>query len=177
MPGRDVDGAKALLKAAGVTTPVTVKMTVGNDTSAQQLGQVIQAMTAEAGFDVRLQTTEFATLLSQGQAGDFQIEMVAWSGRVDPDGDIHQFVTCHGGLDDMKYCNPEVDALLDGARAVTDPAERKAKYAAAMKIIWDDKPISYLDFEPHIFGATAALHGFVPHPDGMIRLQNVTLDK
>jgi len=177
LPGRDVDKAKALLKAAGVTTPVTVKMTVPNDPVTQQLGQVIQAMTAEAGFDLQLVATEFATLLSQNGSGNFQTTMVAWSGRVDPDGNIHQFVTCHGGLNDMKYCNPEVDALLDGARGITDPAERKAKYAAAMKIVETDKPITYLDFEPHIFGAGKALHGFVPHPDGMIRLQNVTLDR
>jgi len=177
LPGRDVDKAKALLKAAGVTTPVTVKMTVPNDPVTQQLGQVIQAMTAEAGFDLQLVATEFATLLSQNGSGNFQTTMVAWSGRVDPDGNIHQFVTCHGGLNDMKYCNPEVDALLNGARGVTDPAERKAKYAAAMKIVETDKPITYLDFEPHIFGAAKALHGFVPHPDGMIRLQNVTLDR
>ncbi len=177
VPARDVDKAKALLKAAGVSLPVTVKMTVGNDTNAQQLGQVIQAMTAEAGFDLQLQTAEFATLLSQSQAGNFQITMVAWSGRVDPDGNIHQFVTCKAGLNDMKYCNPELDALLNGARSVTDPAERKAKYVAAMKIIEDDKPITYLDFEPRLFGAAKTLHGFVPHPDGMIRLQNVTLDK
>ncbi len=177
VPGRDVDHAKALLKAAGVTPPVTVKMTVSNDTTSQQLGQVIQAMTAEAGFDVQLQTAEFATLLAQGQAGNFQITMVAWSGRVDPDGNLHQFVTCKGGLNDMKYCNPQVDALLNGARAVTDPAERRAKYAAALAIIQDEKPITYLDFEPRLFGAPKALHGFVPHPDGMIRLQNVTLDK
>ena len=60
---------------------------------------------------------------------------------------------------------------------MTDPAERKAKYADAMKILRDDKPITYLYFDPRLFGATKALKGFVPHPDGMIRLQNVTLDK
>ncbi len=177
LPGRDVDKAKALLKAAGVTAPVTVKMTVPNDPVTQQLGQVIQAMTAEAGFDLQLVATEFATLLSQNGSGNFQTTMVAWSGRVDPDGNIHQFVTCKGGLNDMKYCNPEVDALLDGARGITDPAERKAKYAAAMKLVEADKPITYLDFEPRIFGAARTLHGFVPHPDGMIRLENVTLDR
>jgi peptide/nickel transport system substrate-binding protein len=177
VPGRDVDKAKALLKAAGATAPVKVALTVANDPVTQQVGQVIQAMTAEAGFDVQLKATEFATLLSEAQAGNFEANMTAWSGRVDPDGNIHQFLTCKAGLNDMKYCNPEVDALLNGARTVTDPAERKAKYAAAMKIINTDKPILYLYFEPHIFGAAKALHGFVPHPDGMIRLQNVTLDR
>ena len=177
VPGRDVEKAKALLKAAGVTAPVPVKLTVDNSTTSQQVAQVLQAMVAEAGFDLQLQTTEFATLLAQTQAGDFQVTFTGWSGRVDPDGDIHQFVTCKAGLNDMKYCNPQVDALLNGARSVTDPAERKAKYADAMKILRDDKPITYLYFDPRLFGATKALKGFVPHPDGMIRLQNVTLDK
>ena len=177
VPPRDVGKAKALLKAAGATGPVAVKMSIGNDTNSQQIGQVLQAMVGEAGFELQLQTTEFATMLSQNQAGDFQTTMVGWSGRVDPDGNVHQFLTCHGGLNDMKYCNPQVDELLNGARVVTDPAARKEKYAAAMKIVEDDKPITYLYFDPRLFGASKALHGFVPHPDGMIRLQNVTLDK
>ena len=177
VPGRDVEKAKALLKAAGVTAPVPVTLTVDNSTTSQQVAQVLQAMVAEAGFDLQLQTTEFATLLAQTQAGNFQVTFTGWSGRVDPDGDIHQFVTCKAGLNDMKYCNPQVDELLNGARTVTDPVARKAKYAAAMKIVADDKPITYLYLDPRLFGATKALHGFVPHPDGMIRLQNVTLDK
>jgi peptide/nickel transport system substrate-binding protein len=175
VPGRDIARSKALLGAAGVATPVRVELHVPNDPVSQQLGQVIQAMTAEAGFDVQLLTMEAASMVQRDQQGDFETTLHIWSGRVDPDGDIHQFVTCHGSFNEMKYCNPEVDALLNGARVVLDPAERKAKYAAAMRILDRDKPILYLYFEPHIFGAVKALHGFVLHPDGMIRLDNVTL--
>ena len=88
--------------------------------------QVVQAMVAEAGFDVTLRATEFATLLSEQTAGNFQLSRSDWSGRPDPDGNLHQFVTCEGGINDPKYCNPEVDRLLNEARAVTDPAARKA---------------------------------------------------
>jgi len=175
VPERDIAKSKALLAAAGVTAPVRVELHMPNDPVTQQLGQVIQAMTAEAGFDVHLLALEAASMVQRDQQGDFETTLHIWSGRVDPDGDIHQFVTCRGSFNEMKYCNPEVDGLLNGARVILDPAERKAKYAAAMRIIDRDKPILYLFFEPHIFGAVQALHGFVLHPDGMIRLDHVTL--
>ena len=53
VPPRDVDKAKALLKAAGQPNPA-VELDIANSTLNQQVGQIIQAMAAEAGFDVRL---------------------------------------------------------------------------------------------------------------------------
>ena len=61
-------------------------------------------------------------MLNEGTKGDFQANQYGWSGRPDPDGNIHAFVTCKGGLNDWKYCNPEVDKLLDEARTLADPA-------------------------------------------------------
>lgn len=68
VPPRDVDKAKALLKAAGVTAPLTVNLLVPNNPTSQQVGQVLQAMVAEAGFNLNLQMTEFATLLGASRA-------------------------------------------------------------------------------------------------------------
>ena len=95
----------------------------GNNTTTQQIDEIIQAMAAEAGFDVTLRPTEFAALQKEAQAGNFDVDQIGWSGRVDPDGNIHQFVTCKGGLNDGKYCNEAVDKLLNEARVTTDEAE------------------------------------------------------
>ncbi len=60
VPKRDVAKAKALLKEAGIEKPsITLMVYANND--APQVGQVIQAMTREAGFDVKLQATDFTT--------------------------------------------------------------------------------------------------------------------
>jgi peptide/nickel transport system substrate-binding protein len=40
-------------------------------------------------------------------------------------------------------------------------------------MIVDDRPIIYLYHPPLIMGMTAKLNGYVFHPDGLIRLQNV----
>ena len=108
---------------------VAVEIQHANNPVVTQMMQVVQAMVAEAGFDVTLRATEFATLLSEQTAGNFQLSRSDWSGRPDPDGNLHQFVTCEGGINDPKYCNPEVDRLLNEARAVTDPAALRAERA------------------------------------------------
>src|SRR5262249_19013051 len=58
-PARDVAKAKALLAEAGLTLPVPLVMTITNETDIQQVGEVIQAMAREAGFDVKIKAMEF----------------------------------------------------------------------------------------------------------------------
>jgi len=169
---RNIEKAKALMKEAGVDH-LQVEMGLDNSPIVTQVMQMIQAMVAEAGFDVSLKTMEFATLLDQETAGNYQIARTDWSGRVDPDGDIHLFVSCKGGLNDMKYCNPEVDRLLNEARLTTDNAARKQKYDAANAILSQDLPIIYIGHESWIWAYKKSVTGFVPSPDGMIRLVGV----
>jgi peptide/nickel transport system substrate-binding protein len=112
-------------------------------------------------------------LLNEQTAGNYQFSRSDWSGRVDPDGNIHQFITCKGGINDTKYCNPQVDTLLNEARASTDDAVRKQKYDAAAVILNDDLPIVYLGHQAWIWALRKNVTGFVPAPDGMIRLAGV----
>ncbi|UXN58860.1 ABC transporter substrate-binding protein [Phyllobacterium zundukense] len=172
VPARDVEKAKALMKEAG-HEKLDIELQVPNNPVAMQMMQIIQSMVAEAGFNVTLKATEFATLLSEQTAGNYQLSRSDWSGRVDPDGNLHQFVTCKGGINDVKYCNPEVDTLLNDARKSTDNAVRKQKYDAAAKILNDDMPVIYLGHQSYIWAFKKGVTGFVPYPDGMIRLQGV----
>ncbi len=82
-------------------------------------------------------------------------------------------MTCQGNLNDSKYCNQEVDKLLNDAREAGDQSQRIALYNAALKILRKDLPVIYLYAEPRIFAMTKKLEGFAVHPDGMIRLENL----
>lgn len=174
VPARDVAAARALLAEAGIDR-LAVEVQVANNPVQQNLMQVIQAMVAEAGFDVTLQAKEFATLLADQTAGAYQMSQVGWSGRVDPDGNIHQFVTCAGGINDSKFCDPAVDAPLNEARVTPDAAARKQKYDAAHDILSVQTPIVYLYHQPWIWALDRKVEGFVAYPDGMIRLEGVTV--
>lgn len=175
VPARDVEKAKALLAAAGVKTPLNVTLLVTNNPTSQQVGQVIQAMVSEAGFNVNLQMSEFATLLDRQQRGDFQLSLSGWSGRPDPDGSIFAFINSKGTLNDGRYGNPQVDSWLTEARQTNDIAARQALYNKVVQQLQSDMPIAYLYFEPRIFGMTKKLQGFKACPDGLVRLAGVTM--
>lgn len=173
-PERDVERAKALLAEAGVTTPLAIELQVPNRPENQQIAQMIQAMAAEAGINVTLVTKEYATLVSDGAEGAFQSHAKGWSGRIDPDGNLHQFVTTGAGFNDGHYSNPEVDRLLNEARTISDPAQRKERYDQAQAILQQDLPVTYLYYQAWLYGVDQGVEGFKPYPDGMIRLQNVS---
>ena len=77
-----------LLAAAGVPHPAFT-LTSGNNTTDLQVAQTLQAMAGEAGFDMKIQATEAATMVQNNTAGHYlQAGLAIWSGRPDPDGNI-----------------------------------------------------------------------------------------
>ncbi|MEO1222817.1 MAG: ABC transporter substrate-binding protein [Pseudomonadota bacterium] len=175
IPERDVERARELLAEAGYPDGIELEVQVPNTTVPLQLMQVVQSMAAEAGIDISLTSKEFATLLADQSAGDYQASQIGWSGRVDPDGNIHQFVTSGGGINDSHFADPEIDRLLDEARASTDSDVRAESYDAARAILNEELPIVYLYHQTWIWGLDDSIQGFTPYPDGMIRLEGVTM--
>ena len=174
VPARDVERARELLAEAGVETPVRIEMQTGNSPVAMQQGQVVQAMAADAGFEITLRATEFATLLSENVQGNFDMSAQGWSGRIDPDANISAFVGSDGANNDQHYRNEEVDALLAAARAEPDPAARKALYDQTRAILKDDLPIIYLYHIKYFYTLRNGIEGFEPYADGIIRLRGVS---
>ncbi len=115
---RDVAKARALLKEAGVSTPLTVPLIVYNTPQNVQAGEVIQSMAAEAGFTVQVNAMEFGTAIASVQRGDFAVALGGWSGLLDTDSNAWSFLHTSGALNMARYSNATVDALLDRARAV-----------------------------------------------------------
>jgi len=174
IPARDVATAKALLAAASAPNPV-ITMTATNNPVVLQTAQVIQAMAKESGFDIRIQAAEFASALQLAAKGDFEAFLLGWTGRIDPDGNIYNLVTCNSPFNDGHYCNPEVDRELDAARMVDARAERLAHYRIVAEHILKDLPIVYLYHGKWLYAASARLSGFVPYPDGLIRPQGLQM--
>jgi peptide/nickel transport system substrate-binding protein len=172
VPPRDVARARALLREAGHQR-VRVRLAVPNTTDYMQASEVIQAMAAEAGFDVEIQVTETATLLRQWTAGDFEALIIQWSGRIDLDANIYAFKACGVPLNGGHYCNREVDAALNEARRSVDPAARAAAYDRAARLYLADRPYIYLWHPLVLHGTGATIEGLRPVPDGLIRVQGL----
>jgi peptide/nickel transport system substrate-binding protein len=171
---RDVARARQLLREAGQPN-LSFTLILPPERDRQEAAQAIQAMLAEAGITVTLQTQENVTMLQNGRKGDFEAYFTFWSGRPDPDGNVFSFTTCNGAQNDGKYCNADVDALLTKARQVGDPAERKRLYDQATEIILRDVPRLYLWHQRVFTGYSTRVQGFTPHPDGIIRFKGLKL--
>jgi peptide/nickel transport system substrate-binding protein len=174
VPKRDVAKAKALLAQAGTPNPVVNLMTP-TTSDAQKIAQVVQAMVKEAGFDVKIQSTEFATSLNMADKGEFDAYVLAWSGRADPDGNIYSFDACKQPLNYAGYCKQEIDDLLTKSRTASDLAERKKAYDQIANVVLKDRPIVYLFHRHWLWAYNNKLTGFKPMPDGLVRVQGLKL--
>jgi peptide/nickel transport system substrate-binding protein len=175
VPGRDVAKAKKLLADAGVATPVVVDFMVPNNPESRQAAEVLQAMAAEAGFDLKIRVTEFATSLKEAEEGRFQAYFIGWSGRVDPDGNLYVFMKCKAPQNNGNYCDKDVDQWLDDARKVSKLEERKAIYEKITEKELNEGSIIYLYHRLVIIAHTAKLDGYTQLPDGLVRVVGVKL--
>ncbi len=174
-PKRDVAKAKALLKEAGVNAPLALDFMVPNNPESRAVAEMIQAMTGEVGFDVKLRVTEFATSLNEAGKGNFQLYFLAWSGRTDPDGNIYSFASCKGPLNYGRYCDPAADELLNKARTANGQAERKAIYEKFADKWLTEGSVLYLYHRTLLFAHSDKLEGYKTMPDGLIRTTGLKL--
>ncbi len=174
IPKRNVERAKQLLKEAGVSNPSFTLMTP-TASDSQRIAQVVQAMAKDAGFDVKIQSTEFATSLNLADKGQFEAYVLAWSGRADPDGNLHTFIHCKGPLNTSGYCVPEVDDAIEKARTTLDPAQRAKLYDTVAIHVTKDRPIVYLYHRNWLWAHSAKLTGLRTVPDGMVRVQGLQM--
>ena len=172
IPKRDVARAKALLQEAGMPNP-TVNLMTPTTSDAQKIAQVVQAMVKEAGFDLKILSTEFATSLDLADKGQYDAYVLAWSGRADPDGNIYSFDACKQPLNYAGYCKPEVDEILNRARSARDPAERRKAYEQLAAIALKDRPIIYLYHRHWLWAYTNKVSGLRTIPDGLVRVQGL----
>ena len=174
IPKRDVAKARALLKEAGMPNP-SFTLVTPTTSDAQRLALVIQAMTRDAGFDVKIQAAEFATSLNMADKGDFEAYVLAWSGRPDPDGNLFSFHGCKQPLNYSGYCDPETEKLLAESRSLRDPAARKKVFEQIAARVLKERPIIYLYHRNWLWAYNAKLSGVRELPDGLLRLQGLKM--
>ncbi len=175
VPGRDIAKAKKLIADSGIKTPIAVDFMIPNNPETRQVAEVIQSMAAEAGFDMKIRVTEFATSLKEQEAGRYQAYLIGWSGRVDPDGNSYIFHKCKAPQNNHGYCDAAVDDGLEEARVKGSLADRKAAYAKVADKVIQEGGIIYLYHRLVIIAHTTKLDGYKQLPDGLVRVTGLKL--
>jgi peptide/nickel transport system substrate-binding protein len=172
---RDVARAKKLLADAGLAGGYSFEMTIINDPQQRRVGEVIQGMAKEAGFNITLRPSEFASALKDNDAGKHATFLIGWSGRVDPDANIHHIQSCGGSLNATLACDESIDALLNKAREISDIGPRTALYREAVeKMTRARRNILYLYHLNYIVAHPKNLQGYKAVPDGLVRIKGTS---
>jgi peptide/nickel transport system substrate-binding protein len=170
-PAQNIAQAKKLIAATGLKTPIHVSLMVPNDPLDLQIGSIIQSMAAKAGFAVALQPLEFTTTLTKAAAGQFELYVVGWSGRVDPDQNIYSDWFPDAGLNYTGADYPALNNLLTEARASTSTTQRQALYTQAVQLMHTERNIIYLWYPKFYLGLSKNVTGVQFLPDSLIRLE------
>ena len=141
----------------------------------RQVGEIMQSMAKEAGIDISLRATEFATSLNAAEKGDFDAYILAWSGRVDPDGNSFIFYKTKAPQNNGMYSDADVDQWLDDQRKVGTVAERKAIYEKIAGKVLTEGSIIYLYHQLSIIAHTTKLQGYTQLADGLVRVTGLKL--
>lgn len=166
----DPEKSKALLKEAGVQTPFPIEMITSNNPDSLRLAQALQSMVKDGGFDLKINPVEYASLLDQQDRGDFTLLQLGWSGRIDPDANITNFVRTGGSQNVAGFSDPEVDSLLEKAREAQDLAQRRDLYGQVIDRLHQSDPLIYLYRQRNLTGVSTSLKGVQVFPDGVVRL-------
>ncbi|WP_426976378.1 ABC transporter substrate-binding protein [Pseudarthrobacter sp. O4] len=164
--------AKQLLQEAGVPLPYPIEMQVSNTPDTLRYAQALQAAVADAGFALTIRPVEYSTLLDVQSRGAFQALQLGWSGRVDPHGNMFNFLATGAGNNYSGYSNPEVDKLLTAAAGETDEAVRAELYGQVVRQVQTDNPVIYLYRVRSLTAYSTGVAAVDTFADGVVHLSN-----
>ncbi|TNH26919.1 ABC transporter substrate-binding protein [Micromonospora orduensis] len=168
-PAHDPAKARQLLTEAGVQTPYPVTMLASNTPDTLRLAQALQSMVKDGGFDLKINPMEYSSLLDEQDRGNFELLQLGWSGRIDPDANITNFVGTGASQNVSGYSNPQLDTLLTQARQAGDVEERKKLYGQAVTLLQQDDALIYLYRQRNLTAVAKQIQGLQVFPDGVIR--------
>lgn len=144
----DPEKAKALLKEAGVTTPLELSLVLPPPSYARQGGEVIVAQLAKIGITAKVQSVEWAQWLSNTFGGPKNHDLTIIS-HVEP-FDLGNFAKpdYYWG-----YQNPKFNELYTRIKNTPTAAERNKLLGELQKLLADDAVLAWL-FQPQ--GVTVA---------------------
>jgi peptide/nickel transport system substrate-binding protein len=148
----DPEKAKALLKEAGVATPLQLSLTLPPPQYARKGGEVVAAQLAKVGIVAKIENVEWAQWLSGTFKGNFDLSIVS---HVEP-------------LDIMVYANPQYyfgydskafQALMKKYNETTNARERTRLIGDAQRLLANDAVNAWLFQLPQFAVGNARLKG------------------
>lgn len=171
--------ARELLAEAGYPNgegfPVVTYL-YNTDDSHKAVAEALQNMWQTVlGVTVQLDNQEWATFLQTRKDGDYSIARNGWIADYnDPMSFLDMWLT-GGGNNDAQYSNPDYDALIQQAKAATDPAERmELMHQAENMLVGQDWVVNPLYFYTQKYMLADGIQGMYYTPLGYFFFDHCT---
>ncbi|MCQ9388462.1 ABC transporter substrate-binding protein [Brevibacterium sp. 50QC2O2] len=168
----DPEGAKKLLKEAGVSLPMKIEIKVSNAQDTLRYAQALQAQIKDAGFDLKVTPMEYTALLDAQDKGDFDLIYLGWSGRIDPNDNSAKFFQTGAGNNYAGVSDGKLDELFDRAASLVDDKQRSVTYGQIVERLNEVLPTVYLYRQRNLTAYTNEVSGIDVYADGVVHLSN-----
>jgi peptide/nickel transport system substrate-binding protein len=175
----NIDKAKELLKEAGYENGFDVTLRVSpqyvlDTANAQVLQQQLKAI----NVNVKIEQLEWGNLLDAWTKSDFEMLNILLLGLPDPDGYTWGRYHSTSPSNYNKISDPDLDAMMDQARATVDKEQRKALYADIQRKLDTLVPNLFyyvydvwLVYNPKVHGVTPLPNASAPYLKSMWKEQ------
>jgi len=178
----NLEKARQLLKEAGYPNGFEVTCITSSKTWLRRETELIAAQLARVGIRVKIDALDMSTFDTR-RVKEKRFEMLLEdisNPSADPDSTIYWFhhtgTAAYFGPPDKPF-NPELEALLDKGRAVTDPKKRLPIYHSAVDKILDDTVYIYICHVDWITAAHKYVKNYIQPPTSKKLFGEVWLDK
>jgi oligopeptide transport system substrate-binding protein len=164
MPDR-LKQAKELMTAAGYGPghPLTLTTIYTTDENSRQLLLAISAMLKPAGFDLKLENSEWQVFISNMNQRNYDVGFFSLIGTYDDyENGLDNWRSDAGFANPAGYANPKFDDLFHRGGTATDMATRRELMQEAEKLMLSDYPIAPLEFGQRNTLVSPRVEGFEP---------------
>lgn len=143
---RDTDGDGTLDRDGH---PLVLSMSLPNTSAIRkQMSALIQEQLRGVGIRIELQQSDFPVWTERRTMGDFDLDFPSISQDPSPAG-ITQSWACNGGSNVARYCNPQVDSLIE--RAVLGRGDPAQLWHGVLRQIEADAPAVFLYAPTYVY--------------------------
>ena len=170
----DVEKAKALINDYG--KPVDFKMILPAEPRGRRFGQVLQQFWKQVGANMEIEQVDQATIPPRAFMRQFQLTPWRIIDLADPDPQMYANFHTGSPVNLASYSNPDLDKLLERARATADIDKRIDDYCAISRLINQEATWFWIFQNTYYAISSARLKGLPKIYGGVIDVSDVWLE-
>jgi peptide/nickel transport system substrate-binding protein len=164
--GRNLERARELLTEAGLPNGFEFELYVTSTYDfLRDPAEVIQANLADVGIRANIRTEDWSVYLPAVFEGNYTATILGTSGQADPDDFLFSQFHSSSASNLTGISDPELDALLEQGRALSDPEERREVYLAAQARLLELSPMAFLFHSAQYTAMRPNVRGFEHFPN------------